>query len=61
MNVTTNRTINPTSWELVPTELQLHFTVKYDSPDQSGVHIQGIVGPPESTLHPNQGSCSAHY
>ncbi len=29
-------------------------------PDRSGVHIQGIAVPPESTLHPNQGSCSAH-
>ena len=29
-------------------------------PDRSGVHIQGIAGPPECTLHPNQGSCSAH-
>ncbi len=29
-------------------------------PDRSGVHIQCIAGPPESTLHLNQGSCSAH-
>ncbi len=40
------------------------FTLAYldghNIPDRSGVHIQGIAGPPESTLHPNQGSCSAH-
>ncbi len=29
-------------------------------PDRSGVHIQGIAGRTESTLHPYQGSRSAH-